>query len=109
MPPGNLNSQPQGPTVDAGAVGGIAVLSADLKGKITGCNEAALKVLGCTAAEVLGQTLAALISRNDGAEQSQLQKTMLTAVLDHGQYRSPHSCQNKTSKNFTAELTLTLQ
>ncbi|MGB2836226.1 MAG: sigma 54-interacting transcriptional regulator, partial [Candidatus Sulfotelmatobacter sp.] len=108
MPPGNLNSQPQGPTVDAGAVGGIAVLSADLKGKITGCNEAALKVLGCTAAEVLGQTLAALISRNDGAEQSQLQKTMLTAVLDHGQYRSPHSCQNKTSKNFTAELTLTL-
>ncbi len=112
MPPVNLNSQPQGPpqrsTPDAGAVGGIAVLSADLKGKITGCNEAALKLFGYTAAEVLGQTLAALISGENNAEQSQLQKTMLTAVRDHRQYRSSHSCQNKTGKSFTAELTLTL-
>ncbi|MGC2792873.1 MAG: PAS domain-containing protein, partial [Candidatus Sulfotelmatobacter sp.] len=75
MPPVNLNSQPQGPTNDASAVGGIAVLSADLKGKITGYNEAALKAFRCTAAEVLGQTLAVLISGKNGAEQSQLQKT----------------------------------
>jgi transcriptional regulator with PAS, ATPase and Fis domain len=108
MPPVNLNSQPQDPTTDSGAVGGIAVLSADLKGKITGCNEAVLKVFSCTAAEVLGQTLAALISGKDGAGQSQLQKTMLTTVLEHGHYRSSHSCKNKADKNFTAELTLTL-
>jgi transcriptional regulator with PAS, ATPase and Fis domain len=112
MPPVNLNSQPQGPpqrpVPDVGSVSGIAVLSADLKGKITGCNEAVLKVFSCTAAEVLGQTLAALISGKDGAGQSQLQKTMLTTVLEHGHYRSSHSCKNKADKNFTAELTLTL-
>jgi PAS domain S-box-containing protein len=108
MPPVNLNSQSQGSTIDAGAVGGIAVLSANLKGKITGCDEAALKVFGCTAAEVLGKTLAVLISVKDGAGQSQLLKTMLAAVLEHGQYRSSHSCQNKAGKNFTADLTLTL-
>jgi transcriptional regulator with PAS, ATPase and Fis domain len=107
MPPVNLNSQPQGPPVDAVTVGGIAVLSADLKGKITGCNEAALKVFNCTAAEVLSQTLPALISVKDGAEQSLL-KTMLTTLLEHGQYRSSHLCQSKADNKFTVELTLTL-
>ncbi len=86
--------------VDAGTVGGIAVLSADLKGNITGCNDAALKIFGCTAAEVLGRTLAALISGEDGDEQSQLQKTMLTAVLEGGQYRSSHTCQNKDAEGL---------
>jgi PAS domain S-box-containing protein len=108
MPPVNLNSQSQGSTIDAGAVGGIAVLSANLKGKITGCDEAALKVFGCTAAEVLGKTLAVLISVKDGAGQSQLLKTMLAAVLEHGQYRCSHWYQNKAGKNFTADLVLTL-
>ena len=108
MPPVNLNSQPQRPIVDAGAVGGVAVLSADVKGKVTSCNDVALKIFDCTAAEVLGRTLAAFITGKDGTEQSQLQKTILTAVLQHGQYRSSHSCQNKAEKDFTAELTVTL-
>jgi PAS domain S-box-containing protein len=108
MPPVNLNSQPQEPLVDARAVSGIAVLSADLKGKITGCNDAALKIFGCTAAEVLGKTLAALISAERGNGQSQLQKTMLTEVLEDGQYRSSYSFQNKAAKDLTAELTVTL-
>ncbi|MGA9544710.1 MAG: sigma 54-interacting transcriptional regulator [Candidatus Sulfotelmatobacter sp.] len=108
MLPVNLNSQLQGASIDAGADGGIAVLSADLEGKITGCDEAALKVFGCSAEEILGQTLAALISGKGGAEQSQLLKTMLAAVLEHDHYRCSHSCQNKAGKKFTAELTLTL-
>jgi transcriptional regulator with PAS, ATPase and Fis domain len=108
MPPVNLNSQLQRPIVDAGSVGGIAVLSADVKGKVTSCNDVALKIFDCTAAEVLGRTLAAFISGKDGAGQSQFQKTMLTAVLEDGQYRSSHSCQNKLEKNFTADLTVTL-
>jgi PAS domain S-box-containing protein len=111
MPPVNLNSQPQsspGSTPHAGAVGGIAVLSADVKGKVTSCNDAALRIFGCTAAEVLGRTLASFISGKDGADQSQLQKTMLTAVLEDGQYQSSHSWQNKAEKNFTADLTVTL-
>jgi len=112
MPPVNLNSQPQEPpqrpTLDAAAVGGIAVLSADTKGKITGCNDAALKIFGCTAAQVLGRTLAAFISGKDGAEQIQLQKTMLNAVLQDGEYRSSRPCQNKAEKEFTAQLTIAL-
>jgi PAS domain S-box-containing protein len=112
MPPVNLNSQSQssspGSTPHPGASAGIAVLSADVEGKITSCNDAALKIFGCTAAEVLGRTLAAFISGKDGTEPSQLQKTMLAEVLEHGQYRSSRSCQNKAEKDFTADLTVTL-
>jgi|HubBroStandDraft_3_1064219.scaffolds.fasta_scaffold07436_1 PAS domain S-box-containing protein len=108
MPPVNLNSPLQEPPVEVRAVGGIAVLSADLKGKITSCNAASLKLFGCTAAEILGRTLASFIAGKDGANQSQLQKTVLTAVLEDGQYRSSHSFQKKAAKDFTAELTVTL-
>jgi PAS domain S-box-containing protein len=107
MPPVNLNSQPQPSPVEAGAVAGIAVLSTDVKGKITSCNDAALKMFGCSTSEVLGRTLGALISAKTGAEQNQLQKTILAAVLEAGQYRSLHSCQNQ-EKDFTADLTVTL-
>ena len=126
MPPITLNSRPQAPggagpgggrtasetvgaaVLDASPVGGIAVLSADLEGNVTGCNQAAVKIFGCTPAEVLGQTLAAFISGDDGAEQRQLQKTMAAAVLQEGHYRSSLRCKNKAQKNFTAELAATL-
>jgi PAS domain S-box-containing protein len=126
MPPVNLNSRPQAPggaghgagrsvpeglgaaALDASPVGGIAVLSADLEGNVTGCNQAAVKIFGCTPAEVLGQTLATFISGDDGAEQRQLQKTMVAAVLQDNQYRSSLRCKNKAQKNFTAELSVTL-
>jgi transcriptional regulator with PAS, ATPase and Fis domain len=107
MPPVNLNSQLQRPIVDAGTVGGIAILFADVKGKIASCNDAALKIFACTAPEALGRTLVAFISGKDGAEQSQLQKSMLTAVLEDGQYRLSYPCRNK-AENFTADLTVTL-
>jgi PAS domain S-box-containing protein len=128
MPPANLNSQLQRPPAEgpvaghpaaesasktlgaaalsAGAAREIAVLSADLEGKITGCNEAALKIFGCTPAEVLGHTLAAFISGEAGAKQ--LQKTMLAAVLKGNLYQSSLRCQAKPGKHFTAELSITL-
>ncbi len=126
MPPANLNSQPQAP---AGAghgagrpvsealrgaalyvcpVGGIAVLSADLEGNVTGCNAAALKILSRPPAEVVGRTLATVLSGDDGAEQHQLQKTMLATVLQDGHYRSALRCQTKAQKDFTAELSVLL-
>jgi PAS domain S-box-containing protein len=112
MSPVNLNSQRHGlplrSTPDAGTAGGIAVLSADSKGKICSCNAAALEIFGCSAAEVLGRTLAEFVSGKDGAAQSQLHKTMLAAIMQDGQYRSSHSCQNKAEKYFTAELIVTL-
>ena len=125
MQPANLNSQPQPPTsvaskagslgsetsgvtiVDAGAVGGIAVFSADLQGNITGCNDAALKIFGGTPADLLGRTLTALFPGEDKAEQRQQQKTMLTAVLKDGQYRASHQCQTKAGKPFSAEFSVT--
>jgi PAS domain S-box-containing protein len=130
MPPVNPNSQPQAPPIvrshagrpssesaseplsaaafDASTATKIAVLSADLEGKITGCNEAVLMIFGCSPVEVLGRTLAAFISGEDGAEHRRLQKTLLSAVLKNGQYRSSHPCQTKSGKDFTAELSFTL-
>jgi PAS domain S-box-containing protein len=125
MPPVNLNSQPQEPTAadtdagltsserlrstatpDAGASKEIAVFSADLEGRITGCNEVALKIFGCTPAEVLGRTLASFIAGDDGAKP--LQKTMLAGVLKEGLYQSSRRCRTKSKKDFTADLSITL-
>jgi PAS domain S-box-containing protein len=126
MRPANLNSPPQAPKItDPGASGpgseplraipvtaavvnGIAVLSADIEGKITGCSEGALKIFDCAPEEVPGRTLAAFISAEGDSGQRQLQKTMLAAVLGGGQYRSSRQCQTKSGKNFTVELSVTL-
>jgi transcriptional regulator with PAS, ATPase and Fis domain len=100
MPPLNLNSQPQAPPVAEAPNGArdVAVLSADLEGNVTGCNEVALKTLGCARENILGQTLAAFISPDeDGAKQHQLLKRLLAAVLKDGQYQS--SCQGKFTGN----------
>jgi two-component system response regulator AtoC len=94
--------------LDASPIGDIAVLSADLEGNVTGINGAALKLFGCTPAEGLGQTLAAFLSGDGGAEQRQLQETMLAAVLRDGQYRSSLRCQTKARRDFDAELSVTL-
>jgi PAS domain S-box-containing protein len=126
MPPVNFNSQPKAPTrtadgagrsiseapgaaaPDASLVEGVAVLSADLEGNITGYNRAALKVFGYDPAEVLGRSLAYLLSSGVVAEQRQFQKTMITAVMRDGQYRSSLRCKNKAHKDFVAELSITL-
>jgi PAS domain S-box-containing protein len=124
MPSINLNSQfeaasvahgagrrvsetPSPADLDASRTGEIAVLSADLEGNVTGCNEAALKIFGCTSAEVEGQTLAAFLAGDDGTALRQMQQTMLAAVLRDGQYRSPLRCQTKARKDFMAELSVT--
>ncbi|MFZ0782841.1 MAG: sigma 54-interacting transcriptional regulator [Candidatus Sulfotelmatobacter sp.] len=122
MSPLNLNSQPQSPATDAARPGcgtspaavpdvrgvtGTPVLSADLSGSITGCNQAALEVFGQTPQEILGRTLAALVLSETGAGQLQLHQAMLAAVLKDGEYRSVRRCQSK-SGDFIAELSVTL-
>jgi PAS domain S-box-containing protein len=84
------------------------VLSADLNGTITGCNEAALQAFGQTPQEILGRTLAALVLSEDGVGQLQLHQAMLAAVLKDGEYRSQRRCQAKPGKDFIAELSVTL-
>ncbi len=109
MPTVNLNSQPGGPlVVDAGAAGDLAVLSADLKGNITSCNQQALNLFGCNAAEILGRSLAALVSPGNAVEQTQLNGIMLAAVLGDCHYRTSQPCRSKSDKELTAEWTVTL-
>ena len=122
----NLKSQPHAPSgagpdaghpssgslrtagKDGGTIQGIAVVSADLEGKITGCNEAALKIFDCTAADVLARTLAAVISGEEDAGRHPLQKDILAAMLKDGHYRSFQRCRTKSHKNFSAEFSVTL-
>ena len=84
------------------------VLSADMEGKITGCNQAALNLFGYAPAEILGRTLAGLVTRKNGPKQLQLQETILTAVLEKGEYQSSLQCHSKSHKDFTAEVAITL-
>ena len=86
----------------------IAILSADLEGNITGFNEALLRTFGCTPAEVLGRTVADFLDGGAPAENKELQRSMLGAVLKLGQYRCSVRCQTRDKKQFVAELSLTL-
>jgi len=58
----------------------IAVLYADLKGKITACNEAAANVFSCARGEIVGKSLTAFVTGEDEARQRQLLETVLTAL-----------------------------
>jgi PAS domain S-box-containing protein len=119
MQPADLNSQPQLPVAlgqkpshlsakPSRALAPDPVLSADLEGKITGCNEAALKIFDCAPAEVRGRTLADFLAREDNNQRHQLQNTILAAVLSDGHYRCSRECQSKSGKVFNAELSVTL-
>jgi PAS domain S-box-containing protein len=86
----------------------IAVICADLEGKINAINENVLKIFGCNPAEVLGRTLGAFIAGKRGGEAAELQKTMLASVLKQGHYRCCFQCQGKDAEYFTADLSVTL-
>ena len=93
---------------DAGGSGQTAVLSADLAGHITACNEAVLKMFGCSAAEILGKTLAVLVAGEGDVEPEKLQETILASVLKHGQFRCSVRCQNRGDRLIAADLSVTL-
>jgi PAS domain S-box-containing protein len=120
----NLNSDIQGPAgAETGRTGSegqgaavrptplvkdIGVLSADRDGKITGYNQAALNLFGYAPAEILGRTLAWLVTGKNGPTQLRLQETILTAVLEKGEYRASLQCHTKSRKDSTAEVSITL-
>src|ERR1700723_2591026 len=93
---------------DGGGSGLTAVLSADLAGHITACNEAVLKMFGCSAAEILGKTLAVLVAGEGDVEPEKLQETILASVLKHGQFRCSVRCQNRGDRLIAADLSVTL-
>ena len=94
--------------LDAAAGTSVAVVSANLEGSITTCDEVTLKIFGRTPPEILGRKLATLAVEDDGPDQRQLQKTLLAAVLEHGRYRSLLRRQSRSGKEITTELSVTL-
>jgi PAS domain S-box-containing protein len=86
----------------------VAVVSADLEGKITTCDEATLRIFGCTPPQLLGRTVAALVVEEDGPDQIQLHKLLLHEVLEHGRYRSLLRRQTRAGRQITTELSVTL-
>src|SRR5580692_5252819 len=92
---------------DAGGSGVTAVLSADLAGHITACNEAVLKMFGCAAAEVLGKTLAVFVAAEGDVEPETLLETILGSVLKHGNFHCSVRCKNDRSL-MAADLSVTL-
>ncbi len=119
----NLNSQPKVPrgregettgsgldgnaAQPAGATAAIAVLAADLQGKITSCNQAALNVLGCKIDEILGHTLASFISAKGVVEADQALKLMFAAALKDGQLHSSRPCHTALGKEFSGDFCIT--
>jgi PAS domain S-box-containing protein len=115
------NSQPETPKVGgaqeekyqigaampAGGFGAVGVFSIDLEGKITGGNDAALKVFGCKAENILGRELAGLICTDGSGGDRQLQKTILAAVLKDGNYQATQRFRSATGTQFDGELCVT--
>jgi PAS domain S-box-containing protein len=121
MPSANLNSKPRlsmsrsrgaghtGPgDLDIRGTAGVAVVSATHEGTIASCDEATLKIFGCTPSGILGRTLADFILGDDGPDQHQLQKTLLAAVLKDGHFRSLQRRQSRSGKQINIELSVTL-
>jgi transcriptional regulator with PAS, ATPase and Fis domain len=84
----------------------VPVLSLDLEGKVSGCSVAALELFGQTAQEILGKTLASLVSPT--VSPAQWQKTFLAAVLRDGQFLAPSQCLGESGKTIAMELSVTL-
>ncbi|MGB8732341.1 MAG: sigma 54-interacting transcriptional regulator [Candidatus Sulfotelmatobacter sp.] len=80
----------------------IPVLSTDLTGTITGYNAAALALLGRSPQDILGKTLAALASTGSSLE------IIVAAVLGGSSYRCPCQHKDKSGKELTGEMSVTL-
>jgi transcriptional regulator with PAS, ATPase and Fis domain len=86
----------------------MPVLSADSEGKVTGCNAAALDLFDRKAPELLGQTLASLLSFEDASGLVQWHKDFLARVLGDGHYADQCRLQTKSTKVICAELAVAL-
>ncbi|MGA2922254.1 MAG: sigma 54-interacting transcriptional regulator [Candidatus Sulfotelmatobacter sp.] len=95
------------PVPDQQSAAAVPVLSADLQGIITGCNAAALDLLGQSSREILGKTLAFALS-GSGAEKAQFHKGMLAALFQEGHFTSKYQSKRKAGEKLTADLSVTL-
>ncbi len=86
---------------------GTGIASADLEGRITGCNDAALKIFGRRQEEVVGQTLGSYFPE-EAAGLSQFNEIILTAVLEEGQYQRATQFHGKSGNKISVEFFVTL-
>ena len=87
----------------------MALLSADLEGKITGCNEIALTILGCSFEQLLNRDLVFFISHDqeksaDSRRPQTLHTRILAEVLKQGHHQSFYRCKTNLGKEFGAEI-----
>jgi PAS domain S-box-containing protein len=126
MAPRKLNSQPPASAPAATVAGSagsprfsdasfssaasrsLAILSADLEGRITACNDAALKTFASSFKKIPGRELVDLISPGNIAECKQLQKSILATLLKDGQYQSSHRCKTEAGIEFVADIRIAL-
>jgi PAS domain S-box-containing protein len=83
-------------------VAAIPVLSADLRGAITGCNAAALEFFGHTPQEILGKTLAGCAPSGSNLQ------AIVAAVLGEGVYRGRFQCNDQSGNERNGDLSVTL-
>jgi transcriptional regulator with PAS, ATPase and Fis domain len=93
--------------LDAGSKA-LAVLSADLEGRITACNELTLKTLASNFNKILGRELTEFICAKNREERAQIKKSMLAMLVKDGQYQSSHRCKTESGKEFQADLCVAL-
>jgi PAS domain S-box-containing protein len=86
---------------------GTGIASADLDGRITGCNDAARKMFGRRQEDVVGQTLGSYFPE-EAAGPKQLNEIILTAVLEEGQYQRSAQFHGKSGNKIGVEFLVTL-
>ena len=88
----------------------IGILSADIEGKISGCNEIVLRILECSVDRLLHRDLIYFIVSHDkekqidGRRHHALLGEILAHVLKGGQHRSLYRCKTESGREFGAEI-----
>ena len=87
----------------------MAVFSGDLEGNFTACNPAFAELLGCRPQELLGRDFSALFAfPGKAGHRDNLWKEIVTAVSNHGDYRSTLQTLHKSGNGFPVRFSATL-
>jgi len=93
---------------ESSPVGEEAVLSADLQGNIVSCNQAATRILGYMAPEILGRTLSSIFSSNHDSRLGGRQSSIVDSAIELGHYESKIGARSKSGRDVNGQLSVTL-
>ena len=88
----------------------MAVFSADLEGRVTGCNPGFSEIFGYTPEQLAGQTFATLLTRNPPGkkEDRELEKAVVAYARERGHYSGLHLAQPRSGPALRIQLRVTL-